>query len=73
MISIKVVIHWIPSHAEIGGNKQADILAKQATGWRKEGTGQKAPTFPSLQSLSAAAKRHKSPNGSTLGEGMGER
>ena len=57
MMSIKVAIHWIPSHAEIEGNEQADILAKQATGWRKDGTGPRAPTFPSLQSLSSAAKR----------------
>ena len=32
-------------------------MAKQATGWRKEGMGRKASTFPSLQSLSAATKR----------------
>jgi hypothetical protein len=43
----------------IDGNEQADVLAKMATGWREGegGTGPKAPTFPSLQSLSSAAKR----------------
>jgi ribonuclease HI len=50
MLGIQAAIHWVPSHVDIDGNEQADILAKMATGWREgEGkTGPKAPTFPSL-------------------------
>jgi len=58
-MGIQAVIHWVPSHVDINGNKQADILAKMATGWRegKEKIGLKAPTFPLLQSLLSAVKR----------------
>ena len=37
MLSIRVAIHWVPSHVDIDGNEQADILAKMATGWREGG------------------------------------
>lgn len=30
-----VFFHWIHSHKDIKGNKDADIAAKEATGWRK--------------------------------------
>ncbi len=26
---------WIPAHKNIRGNKEADIAAKEATGWRR--------------------------------------
>ena len=42
MLSIRVAIHWVPSHVDIDGNEQADILAKMATGWR-EGEGEIGP------------------------------
>ena len=57
MLSIRVVIHWVPSHVDIDGNEQADVLAKMAIGQREGGIGSKVPTFPSLQSLLLAAKR----------------
>ena len=31
-----VHIHWIPSHTDIPGNDEADIAAKEVTGWRKK-------------------------------------
>lgn len=44
---------WIPSHweEEIEGNRQADLLAKRATGWRPRGSQEpreKAPFLPGL-------------------------
>ncbi len=30
-----VFFHWIPSHKDIKGNEEAEIAAKEATGWRK--------------------------------------
>ena len=30
-----VSFHWTPSHKEIKGNEDADIAAKEATGWRR--------------------------------------
>ena len=36
-----VTVRWIPSHQSITGNVEADISAKEATGWRSDG-----PTGP---------------------------
>lgn len=30
-----VSFHWIPSHKQIRGNEDADIAAKEVTGWRR--------------------------------------
>ena len=30
-----VFFHWIPSHKDIKGNEEADIAAKEVTGWRR--------------------------------------
>ena len=38
---IEVELHWVPAHIGIEGNEQADIAAKQATGWRMKGRGKR--------------------------------
>ena len=37
--NIEVELHWVPAYIDIEGNEQADIAAKQATGWRLKGQG----------------------------------
>jgi len=33
---VEVELHWFPAHIGIDGNEMADIVAKQATGWRQK-------------------------------------
>jgi ribonuclease HI len=68
---IGVNIYWIPGHKDIRGNEEADLLAKEATGWRppdrngnrRRGSAAVAIQRPILRSayrreIKAAAQAH---------------
>ena len=51
-----ITIQWIPAHIGVPGNEPADIAAKEATGWRKEGIDSQTETPSSLQTIISAIK-----------------
>ena len=62
---LPVEIRWVPAHTGVQGNEDADKAAKEATGWRENGTeGPRAERPESLYSLRSTLKTwaHKEAN-----------
>lgn len=60
---IQIELRWIPGHADVEGNEVADVLAKEATGWRppgdgREQSGPRAREIVGRSTLRSAYRRH---------------